>query len=421
MDARALPPRPSLAQYRKQAKDLLHATLAGDREAATRMSQCPRVRNDAGAGGHAEYALADAQFVIAHEHGFDSWPMFASHVEKLQHHDPAVARFEAAADAVISGDEAVLAQVLRDDPSLISARSARAHHAMLLHYVAANGVEDFRQRTPANAVAIARMLLSAGAGADATADSYGGGPAMTTLNLLVSSVHPARAALQVPLAELLLDAGAAIEGVARDGSPLLTALAFRYPDAAEALARRGARVDTLLAAAGLGREDLVRHFVGADGEPKANVPLAPVPWGRLSRNPRSHMERALIWAATLGRVAVTKFLSGKYVDLGAKDEQGFTALHWAAFQGHQDVVEVLVHRNAPLEARNNFGGTVLGSTIWASTHVEGVFRAGGFTPVDYIPIVERLLAAGSRVDAVGFPSGNAAIDGILAKHGARAS
>jgi ankyrin repeat protein len=421
MDAKALPARPSLAQYRKQAKDLLHAARAGDPAAAKRLSQCPRVHDHAGAGGHATYALADAQFVIAREHAFDSWPVFASHVERLEHQDPSVAGFEAAADAVISGDESALSQLLRDDRGLIRARSTRAHHATLLHYVAANGVEDFRQRTPANAVAIARLLIEAHAEVDATADSYGGGPSMTTLNLLVSSVHPARAALQVPLAELLLDAGAAIEGVARDGSPLLTALAFRYPDAAEALARRGARVITLLAAAGLGREDLVRRFVMADGAPKPDVALASVPWGRLSRNPQAHLDRALIWAATLGRFGVTKFLSAQRVDLGAKDEQGFTALHWAAFQGHQDVVEVLLHRNAPLEATNNYGGTVLGSTIWASMHVEGVFRAGGFASVDYIPIIERLLAAGARVDAVGFPSGNPAIDGVLARHGARAT
>lgn len=420
MDARALPPRPSLAQYRKQAKDLLHAARAGDPEAAERMSRCPRVRDDAGAGGHAEYLLADAQFVIAREYGFGSWPPFASHVEGLERPDPSVARFEAAADAVISGDEPVLAQLLRDDPALVRTRSARAHHATLLHYVAANGVEDFRQRTPANAVAIARMLLEAHSEVDATADSYGGGPRMTTLNLLVSSVHPARAALQVPLAELLLDAGAAIEGVGRDGSPLLTALAFRYPDAAEALARRGARVDTVLAAAGLGREDIVRHFLTADGELLADVPLASVPWGRLSRNPQAHMERALVWAATLGRVGVTKFLSSQRIDVGAKDEQGFTPLHWAAFQGHQDVAELLLHRNAPLEARNNYGGTVLGSTIWASMHVEGIFHAGGFISVDYVPIIERLLAAGARVDAVGFPSGNPAIDDVLTRHGARA-
>lgn len=420
MDAKALPPRPSLAQYRKQAKDLLHATRAGDPGAVRRMNECPRARDHAGAVGHVAYALADAQFVIAREHGFDSWPVFASHVEGLETRDPSVARFEAASDAVIAGDEPALAQLLRDDPALIRARSPRAHHATLLHYVAANGVEDFRQRTPANAVAIARMLLEAHAEVDATADTYGGGPGMTTLNLLVSSVHPARAAVQVPLAELLLNAGAAIEGVARDGSPLLTALAFRYPDAAAALARRGARVETVLAAAGLGREDVVRTFVRANGEPAADVPLASTPWIRLPRNPQAHVERALIWAATLGQVGVTKFLSGQGIDLGAKDEQGFTPLHWAAFQGHEDVVELLLHRNAPLEARNNYGGTVLGSTIWASMHVEGIFRAGGFAPVDYLPIIERLLAVGARADAVGFPSGNPAIDALLAQHGARA-
>ncbi len=421
MDAKALPPRPSLAQYRKQAKDLLHATRAGDPGAVERMHQCLRVRGQAGAVPRDAYTLADAQFVIAREHGFGSWPVFASHVEGLERQDPSVARFEAAAGAVTSGHEPVLAQLLRDDPALIRARSTRAHHATLLHYVAANGVEDFRQRTPANAVAIARMLLEAGAEVDATADTYGGGLWMTTLNLLVSSVHPARAALQVPLADLLLDAGAAIEGVTRDGSPLLTALAFRYPDAAEALARRGARVDTVLAAAGLGRLDVVRSFVIANGEPAAAVPLASTPWIRLARNPQAHAERALIWAATLGRLDVTKFLSDQRMDLGAKDEQGFTALHWAAFQGHQDIVELLLRRNAPLEARNNYGGTVLGSTIWASMHVEGIFRAGGFAPVDYIPIIERLLVAGARVGAAGFPSGSPAIDQVLARHGARPS
>src|ERR1700728_2254476 len=161
MDAKALPPRPSLAQYRKQAKDLLHATQAGDPAAVERMKLCPRVRDDAATRTQVPYVLADAQFAVAREHGFESWPVFASHVEGLERLDPSVARFEAAAGAVISGDESVLAQLLRDDPALIRARSARAHHATLLHYVAANGVEDFRQRTPANAVAIARLLIEA--------------------------------------------------------------------------------------------------------------------------------------------------------------------------------------------------------------------------------------------------------------------
>ena len=49
-----------------------------------------------------------------------------------------------------------------------------------------------------NAVAIATMLLDAGAGVDVLADTYGGGVAQTTLNLLVSSAHPAHAGHHMP-------------------------------------------------------------------------------------------------------------------------------------------------------------------------------------------------------------------------------
>ena len=55
---------------------------------------------------------------------------------------------------------------------------------------AANGVEDYRQKTPPNAIEIARALLEAGAEVDALAETYGGGRGQTTMNLLVSSAHP---------------------------------------------------------------------------------------------------------------------------------------------------------------------------------------------------------------------------------------
>jgi hypothetical protein len=67
--------------------------------------------------------------------------------------DSAVARFEAAVAAVLDGDELTLRQLLSDDPELIRARSMRSHHATLLNYVGANGVE--RQETPANVVRVA--------------------------------------------------------------------------------------------------------------------------------------------------------------------------------------------------------------------------------------------------------------------------
>src|SRR5258708_7198052 len=53
--------------------------------------------------------------------------------------------FEAAVDAIVAGAIAALQQLLRADPNLIHATSTREHGATLLHYVAANGVEEYRQ------------------------------------------------------------------------------------------------------------------------------------------------------------------------------------------------------------------------------------------------------------------------------------
>src|SRR5688500_1898211 len=130
--------------------------------------------------------------------------------------------FDRAVEAIITGDAAMLGALLREHPSLIRERSTSPHRSTLLHYISANGVEDELQKTPSNAVEIARMLLDAGADVDAVSDAYAGNS--TTLDLTVSSVHPARVRLQVALAELLLDYGAAINGLADDGSPLVTAI-----------------------------------------------------------------------------------------------------------------------------------------------------------------------------------------------------
>src|SRR5712691_4292232 len=158
MDARELPPRPNLEQYKKQAKDLVKAHKSGDPEAIRRIKKYhPRSR----------FALADAQFVIAREYGFESWPKFAKHVEALTRDSSSVSRFEAAVNAIIAGDVATLERLLRQDPQLIRERSTRVHQATLLHYIGANGVEDYRQKTPRNAVAVAETLLGAGAEVDA--------------------------------------------------------------------------------------------------------------------------------------------------------------------------------------------------------------------------------------------------------------
>src|SRR5687768_1620680 len=118
-------------------------------------------------------------------------------------------RFDAAADAIVDGDLATLRRLLGEDPSLVRMRSDRRGQATLLHYVAANGVEDERQRTPPNIVEIARLLLDAGAEVDARNEDYGGGG--TALGLVATSVHPRRAGVQLALMELLVAAGANVD------------------------------------------------------------------------------------------------------------------------------------------------------------------------------------------------------------------
>jgi len=271
--------------------------------------------------------------------------------------DGPVFRFESAVEAVISGELGTLESLLRDNPDLVRARSTRitnhdppAHRATLLHYVAANGVEGYRQKTPKNAVQIARTLLQAGSEVDALADMYGG--QYTTMSMLVSSCHPAKAGVQVALVETLLDFGAAIEGIGSPqwGSPLMTALAFGYLNAAEALVQRGARVDNLAAAAGLGRlPDAARLLGGADSETR---------------------HRALALAAQHGHVEVVRLLLDAGEDANRYNPEGnhahSTPLHQAVLAGHMGVVRLLVERGARLDSKDTiYQGTPLGWALYA--------------------------------------------------------
>src|ERR1044072_3498701 len=118
-------------------------------------------------------------------------------------------RIEAAADAIVAGDIKTLKRLLETDPALVRVRSQHEHRATLLHYVSANGVEGYRQRTPRNIVKITKLLIDAGAEVDAEADVYGGGA--TALGLAATSVHPYRAGVQNELIQILLDHVAEID------------------------------------------------------------------------------------------------------------------------------------------------------------------------------------------------------------------
>ena len=438
MDTLPLPPRPDLDQYRKRAKSLVTAANSEDPDALhqwasawlhalTRLldveitpfvqgsfdraverlteEAATRKKNARDKGG--AFALADAQHLIAQAHSYENWASFAEEIQALQTVSRSGA-FERAADAVVTGDLATLDAMLNHDAGLAHQHSARKHHATLLHYVAANGVEDFRQKTPPNAVKVAERLFAAGAQVDALADTYGGDTYQTTMNLLVSSTHPAEAGLQSKLVEVLLDHGAAIDGLANDSSPILTALAFGYRDAADTLARRGAAINHVVVAAAAGRLDLVREWViDPDTLATAHEPYRGPYWVHIPDDTKGQIEMALAWACKFGRTEVARFLLELGVNARSKDRDDMTALHWACARGMLDVMEMLLASDVDLEARNTWGGTVVDSTVWFAVN-------SPMPDVDYPKVIDRLLAAGANVDQIYPPlTGIPAVDEVI--------
>lgn len=389
-DVVPLPAHPNLDQYKKQAKDLSKACKSRGREGVREWAERSidkRGRIDAftefawnklSAGGRC--ALGDAQFAIARAYGFSSWPKFARHIEAMERENTPVSAFETAANAIIEGDLATVERLLRADPSLIRARSTREHRATLLHYVAANGVENYRQKTPKNIVQITRTLLDAGADVDAVADMYGGNA--TTLGLAATSIHPLKAGVQNALIDLLLDRGAQMDlpgGAGRTVSIINGCLANGRGEAAEHLAMRGATLD-LESASGVGRLDVVKMHFDADGALKSNAT-------------ESQMRDGFAWACEFGKSDVVEFLLDRGMDIAAKlRNHGQTGLHWAAIGGHVDIAKLLLKRGAPLDTKDDsFGGTPLSWALYG-------WGTDPQLPIDcYYAIVERLVAAGATV------------------------
>lgn len=351
-----LPLTARLQDYEDQAAALLRAHAASDPEALHLIHRShPRFLHPevpwlplpltAGQVRASPFDAADARLALARWYSFRDWAALSDLVNAVHARAPGIREFEFAAEAVITGDEAALADLLREKPDLVSARSSRVtchepsvHRATLLHYLAANGVEDYRQKTPANAVAIARLLLEAGADPNALAAMYGGECA--PLSLLVSSSPPARAGVQTALAEVLLDHGADPDGRGSGNwvSPVLTALVFGFTGTAQALVRRGARVDRLAAAAGLGRLDTAETLLSAADS--------------LERH------RALALAAQLGHTPVVRLLLDAGENPDRYNPQGMhshsTPLHQAALAGHEAVARLLVERGARLDIPDKF-------------------------------------------------------------------
>jgi ankyrin repeat protein len=107
------------------------------------------------------------------------------------------------------------------------------------------------------------------------------------------------------------------------------------------------------------------------------------------------------------------------MDPHAQANTGQTGLHWAVVGGQLATINLLLEHEAPLEAKNVYGGTALGQALWSALN--------GDPGVDYVEIIDVLIAADAKIEPGslawvaqqdGSASTKARLEASLRRHGA---
>ena len=296
----------------------------------------------------------DARLALARWYEFQDWRRLEEYVASVQQPGP-IARFERAVEAVIDGDIATLKRLLAEDPELVRARSTRVnnfdppmHRSTLLHYLAANGVEGLspalaeergrsregparsRRRSERVVVGVRRAVHDDGAA--------GVEHAAGRCRRAGAAGRNADRLRRLDLRRRVRATGP------RRSKPRWCSASTMRP---QALVRRGAPIESLAAAAGLGRIDDVKRM--------------------LPRADEHDRHRALALAAQCGHAEVVGVLLDAGEDPNRFNPPGTHAhtppIHQAIAAGHLDVVKLLVDRGARLDIKDTiYQGTPLG---WA--------------------------------------------------------
>lgn len=498
------PPRlpVNLEQQHKRAKDLIRAARDGDPAALARLRA---VRPDAAEA--VSLKLADAQFAVARECGFASWPQLVAEFRRRD-----VAAF---CDAVRNGDIRGVRDLLTsadvrkriNDPVFafgqraahIAARNAEMLTVLIdagadlnLKSEWANGPYTVLDNADESTV---RVLLAHGVTLTANVAARLGW--LDELKTMVKDapglVHamggdgqqPLHEAKTVAIADFLLDNGAGVDVrcIDHQSTPAQYALVDR-PDVCRRLLERGATPDIFMAARlgdlrlvahlldstpecvearinnpgyplappsniscwsigfGLSPHDVALKFdhreihdllaarsparvrfmnaLATGDEPAANALLAENSslFSSLTRQEHAHLAQAIFHE----QFDAADLMLRLGFDPAAPGVDGGTALHAACWVGSVRMVEQLLARgDVPLDARNpTHRSTLLGWGAFGSVHR----RAAGS---DYPAVVDRLVAAGADIHAIGNGAGrtllemardNPVMQTTLRRHGA---
>lgn len=295
--SKSLPPRPSLEQLKKQAKELLQSLRSRQPDALRRLRAFhPGFAHLAQSElARARFSLAGAQLTLAREYGFGSWSKLKARVESLTvSHDPAVA-LQA---AILANDTASVAGLLEKFPALkdrlneplpdygfgatpVMAAVHRTNRDMIDLLLGAGADINARSHWWAGSFGVldndhglADFLIARGARVDAHAAARLG--MLDKLRELVAAdpavvaarggdgQTPLHFACSVEVARFLLEQGADIDAldIDHESTPAQYMMRGRR-EVARYLVSRGCRADPLMAAA-LGDLDLVRRLLDED-------------------------------------------------------------------------------------------------------------------------------------------------------------
>jgi len=243
-------------------------------------------------------------------------------------------RFRAAQAAIHDGNLVLLESLLAGDPDLATARS-RCSHPTLLQCL----VLTIREQPHLDGSI--RALAERGAE-------------------LTDPLMAACGVDNVSAAAALLDRGANIEGNGK-WSPLEEALYWGGRKALDLLLSRGAAIDSLRKAAGVGRTDYLELCFTETGELTSAAGVVRWPWfekpipDSIRVDRQQIVDNALVYAAAWCRIDAANVLLARGANINARPA-GFdftgTPLHYAALNGRWKMTAFLLEHGADPAARD---------------------------------------------------------------------